>query len=138
MRKYKTNSIKAFFIGVIALCFVSCSDYLDKNPLDQVSSESFWNNQAEVDMALAGVYARLYQSTFGHKDGSWDVMAGDAYGTVITLAQGNIEPTSGGLISSIYNDCYRGISSCNFFLDKVDQAPIDESIINKYKAEVLF
>jgi hypothetical protein len=138
MKKYINYSIKILFIGFFALYSVSCSDFLDKNPLDQISSESFWTNEAEVNMALAGVYARLYQGTFGHKDASWDVMAGDVYGTVGTLAQGNIESTSGSLVSSIYNDCYRGISSCHFFLDNVDKAPIDAAVITKYKAEVLF
>ncbi len=117
---------------------MSCSDFLDKNPLDRISSETFWQNENEVDMALAGVYARLSAFTFGHKDGSFDVMGGDAYGTVLSLSQGNIEPTSGSLVTTIYNDCYRGISSCNFFLDNVEQAPIDAGKLEQYKAEVYF
>lgn len=138
MKKYIINNIKVFFIGVFALYFVSCSDFLDKNPLDQISSETFWTNQAEVDMALAGVYARLYQYNFRHKDCSWDVMGGDVYGTNIALAQGNIEPTSGGPVSSIWTEAYRGISSCHFFLGNIDEAPVDAALINQYKAEVYF
>jgi len=138
MKKYRINNIKLFLIGIFAIYFVSCSDFLDKNPLDQISSESFWQNESEVDMALTGVYARLRSFTFGHKDGSFDVMAGDAYGTVLSLSQGNIEPTSGSLVTTIYNDCYRGISSCNFFLDNLEEAPIDATKLNLYKAEVMF
>lgn len=138
MKKYIISNIKVFFIGVFALYFMSCSDFLDKNPLDQISSEVFWQDENEVDMALSGVYARLHSFTFGHKDGSFDVMGGDAYGTVLTLSQGNIESTSGSLVTTIYNDCYRGISSCNFFLDNVEEAPISAEKLNRYKAEVLF
>ncbi len=136
--KYIINNIKIFFIAIFAICVSSCSDFLDKNPLDQISSETFWRNEKEVDMALAGVYNRLNSWTFRHKDGSLDVMAGDAYGTVISLAQGLIEPTSGSIINTIYNDCYRGISSCNFFLDNVEKAPLDPARLDVYKAEVLF
>ncbi|MGR3303747.1 MAG: RagB/SusD family nutrient uptake outer membrane protein [Candidatus Scalindua sp.] len=138
MKKYIMNNIKVIYIVVFALSIMSCEDFLDKNPLDKISSESFWTNEMEVDMALAGVYARLYQGTFGHKDASWDVMAGDAYGTVLNLSQGNIESTSGSLVSSIYDHCYKGISSCHFFLENIDQAPVDASVIKRYQAEVYF
>ena len=138
MKKFIIKSVKIFLIGFFTLYFISCSDFLDKNPLDQISSETFWNTEEEVDMALAGVYARLRGFTFTHKDGSFDVMGGDAYGTVTSLSQGNIEPTSGSLVDQIYGDCYRGISTCNFFLDNVDNSPLDASKINKYKAEVYF
>ncbi|MCY1719353.1 RagB/SusD family nutrient uptake outer membrane protein [Prolixibacteraceae bacterium Z1-6] len=139
MKKFIIKSIKMFFAGIFALYSMSCSDFLDKNPLDQISSETFWNTEDEVDMALAGVYARLRGFTFTHKDGSFDVMGGDAYGTVTTLSQGNIEPTSGSLVDQIYGDCYKGISTCNFFLDNVDMAEfLDATKLNQYKAEVYF
>src|SRR5690606_21462619 len=48
------------------------------------------------------------------------------------------EPTSGSLVDQIYGDCYKGISTCNFFLDNVDNSPLDASKINRYKAEVYF
>src|SRR5690606_26781343 len=49
-----------------------------------------------------------------------------------------IESTSGGLISSVFTDCYRGISSCNFFLANIDKVPIPVSTIDIYKGEVRF
>lgn len=138
MNKYVINIIKKLIIGFFALYFVSCSDFLDKHPQHQIASETFWQNQKEVDMALAGVYARLRGFTFTHKDASFDVMAGDAWGTVMALSQGNIEPNSGSLVTTIYSNCYQGISSCNFFLANVDNAPILEEILTMVKAEVHF
>ncbi len=138
MKKFIIKSIRIFLIGFFTLNFISCSDFLDKNPLDQISGETFWNTEEEVDMALAGVYARLRGFPFTHKDGSFDVMGGDAYGTVTSLSQGNIESTSGELVTQIFGSCYQGISTCNFFLDNVDKSPLDASKLNKYKAEVLF
>ena len=34
----------------------SCSDIFDKQPLDGVSDETFWNNEADLQMALTGCY----------------------------------------------------------------------------------
>lgn len=138
MRKY----IKLLTIGMLITSLSSCSKFLDKDPLDQLASSAFWKNQNEVDMALAGVYARVLSSTFDHNTMFWDVLGGDISANqgngVIPLAQGMIEPNSGGIVSSIYSECYRGISSCNFFLANVDRAPIPEDVKNKYKGEVLF
>jgi hypothetical protein len=93
-------------------------------------------------MALAGVYSRILAYPFNHKDADFDVMAGDVStnqsAAAITLGQGNILPTSGGLVTSIYNNCYAGIGSCNFFLDNIDRTPVSEETLNRYKGEVRF
>ncbi|WP_343702131.1 RagB/SusD family nutrient uptake outer membrane protein [Chitinophaga sp.] len=138
MKKY----IKVFVTSMLLTGAASCSGFLDKEPLDQLASSTFWKNQAEVDMALAGVYARVLSSTFNHNTMFWDVMGGDLCtnqgNAVIPLAQGMVEPNSGSLVSSIYSECYQGISACNFFLDNVDRSPITDDVKNKYKGEVLF
>ncbi len=142
MNKYVAKIIKIVIVGLLTLNIVSCSDMLDKNPLDQISSEAFWNNEKEADMALAGVYSRLYVYTFRHKDTEWDIMAGDVNGNqtmaVIDIARGNIHPTSGSLISNIFSNCYQGISGCNFFLANIDKAPILPEKLNRYKGEAQF
>lgn len=129
-------------IAALAMQALSCSKFLDKNPLDQISSETFWNNQNEVNMALAGVYARILTSTFDHNTMFWDVLGGDVCANqgadVVALGQGLIEPTSGGIVSGIYTQCYQGISSCNFFLENIDRAPVSDEIKTQYKGEVLF
>jgi starch-binding outer membrane protein, SusD/RagB family len=58
MNKHIIKFLKIFIVGIIILNTVSCSDFLDKNPLDQISSQTFWNTEKEADMALAGVYSR--------------------------------------------------------------------------------
>lgn len=129
-------------IGLFALYFASCSDFMDKNPLDQISSEAFWTNEAEVKLALTGVYSRLSSNPFRHDDAKSDVMAGDSDANQgqswVLLAQGQIVPTSGSLITEYWNNCYAGISSCNFFLANVDKAPIPDATLKKYMAEVQF
>lgn len=138
MKKYFIITI----VVVIASQIVSCSKFLDKNPLDQISGATFWKNQNEVDMALAGVYSRILESSFNHNRMFWDVLGGDICANqgsdAVALGQGLIESTSGGMVSSIYSQCYQGISSCNYFLQNVDQAPVPDDVKTRYKGEVLF
>lgn len=138
----KMKYMKFIAVGIIALISLSCSDFLDKNPLDQISSETFWQNEQEAKMALTGVYSRLRAFTFTHKDTEFDIMAGDVCGnqghSIINIAQGNIEPNSGGIVSYIYSNCYAGIGSCNFFLENIEKTPISIETLNVYKGEVCF
>lgn len=148
MKKYIKNiTVKSSIIGVLALLSVSCDDFLEKDPLDQISSSTFWNTQADADMALAGVYSRLNASTYIFETQAMlSVLAGDANeagqslgaSSIGTLAAGTIEATSGGIINSIYEHSYQGISSCNFFLENIDKCAIPDEVKNKYKGEVLF
>ena len=144
MNRYIINS---FLIFSIALSLGACSKLLNKDPLDQISSETFWKTQADADMALAGVYARLNCSSFNYSQMMLDIMGGDGDEAVSgqgggsgyrLLAEGNILPTSGCIVSSIYSDCYKGISSCNFFLENIGRAPITGDVKNQYMGEVRF
>ena len=148
MNRYIKNIIiNSSIIGILVLCFGSCKKFLDKNPLDQISSPTFWKTQNDADLALAGCYSRLNVSSFIFEGKiALDILAGDAnegsqsLGTSSTgvLAQGTIESTSGGLVNNIYNQSYQGIASCNLFLANIDNVPITDAIKAQYKGEVLF
>jgi len=141
MDKY-INLKRILIIGILALLIVRCTDLLNKNPLDQPSSQSFWINQDEVNMALAGVFQRLHNPPFQHDDNKADVMAGESSANQsqswVPLAQGQIVATSGSLVSEVWTNCYLGISSCNFFLANVDKTPISADLLTGYKAQVQF
>jgi len=142
MKKYIVNFKRVFIIGFFTLFIVSCSGFLDKNPLDQISSPTFWTNDNEVQMALAGVYSRLNIAPFQHDDAKSDVMAGESSSNQsqawVPIAQGGITATAGSLISEIYTNAYLGVGSCNFFMDNVDKAPIPDASKTIYKGEVQF
>ena len=148
MNKYIKNiAIKSSIILLYALFFVSCEDYLDKNPLDQISSPTFWATQNDADLALAGCYARLLSNSFNFEGVfSLGIMAGDANeggqslgaSSTGTFAAGQMTPTSGGLLANVYNECYRGIASCNFFLENIDKVPLTDETNARYKGEVHF
>lgn len=48
--------IKYLSFILLLVASVSCEDYLDKNPLDKPSNETFYSNEAELQMALNACY----------------------------------------------------------------------------------
>jgi len=141
------NYFKALLFGCIALAFVACDEFLERNPTTEISGPTFWKTQKDADMALAGVYSRLNVNTFNYEGVySLAVMAGDANeggqslgaSSTGTFAMGIMESVSGGLLANIYNQCYRGIASCNYFLDNIERVDMPPSTTTRYIAEVRF
>lgn len=138
---------KIAFIGAFILMLISFScneDFLDKNPLDQISSETFWKNKTDVDMAVTGCYAHLKGSFFDYRRGYLDALSENAmaywsYFGLEDMALGIISPSSGGAKDDIYSSCYASIAQFNFFMDNIDKATtVDESTLNIAKGEVRF
>ncbi|MFO7826046.1 MAG: RagB/SusD family nutrient uptake outer membrane protein [Cyclobacterium sp.] len=148
MKKYINHLIYNYFlIGLVVLFSVSCTDFLERNPTTQISGPTFWNSQKDADLALAGVYSRLNTNTFNHEGVySLAIMAGDANeggqslgaASTGTFAMGIMEAVSGGLLANIYNHCYQGIATCNYFLENIDRVDMPAERIVQYKGEVLF
>lgn len=145
-KRYKISKL------LIACLFVflgtSCdNEFLDKNPLDSVSSQGFWNTRADVETGLAGVYSRLQQNFLGYERIYFEGLTDNAYCTtnwnqrnIFEMTLGNISPSTGGAIDNMYSSPYRAITSCNLFLDNVDKAAdnILPAQLDAYKAEVHF
>jgi hypothetical protein len=53
---------KQYLLLILPVLFfsLSCEDYLDRLPLDTPSSETFFENETELEMAVTGVYNRLW------------------------------------------------------------------------------
>jgi hypothetical protein len=141
-----TYILRSAFLCVL-MAMVSCQkDFLDRNPLNSVSSQIFWQSEADVQTALAGVYSRLQQNFMGYERVYLDGLSDNAFldnnsnqgGNMNTLTTGNVSAATGGAINNMYSTPYRAISTCNFFLDNVDKAPISDAAKNMYKAEVRF
>lgn len=136
-----------FWIYSIILCLhTSCSDFLDKNPTTQLSSQTFWKTQGDADLALAGVYSTLRSTPIGNSrlaaldaltDNGWSQYNSDD-GRIQEIANGIVTSQTGGVISQMWNDNYKAIAHCNIFLSNIDQVAMSESLKDQYKAEVRF
>lgn len=129
--------ILPFIFVTILLLLGSCEkDLLEKYPHDKLSSETFWETEEDLETGLAGVYnVMVNRGAMNFGRCLWDGLSDIGYGYG-SINQGLIEPTSGGLITSIYNQCYEGISRCNIFLENSEKVDVSDQIKMKYQADV--
>ena len=130
-----------------AASMISCSDYLDKQPLDGVNSATYWTTRKNVEKGLTGVYASFRVSTFSGLPGGapcvdqevWsdNAISGSNHKDIM---QGGINPSTGGVINDMWVNCYKGIAAANYFLEHFEEASdlFTEEEMNKMRAEVLF
>ena len=112
-------------ILLITVCSaVSCSDFMDKNPLDSVSASTFWKTEQDYTNALAACYATMQADIFSYGTPVWDNLTDNGYGQhnygeSNSIAQGNITSYTGGFVSGVYNQSYSAITRINIFLQNL-------------------
>ncbi|MBK1441863.1 RagB/SusD family nutrient uptake outer membrane protein [Parapedobacter sp. ISTM3] len=135
--------------NVIILAFglnlVSCSDYLDRYPLDSPSDETFLRTEAEFEAAVTGCYNTLWFKPIDNgsflltlecaSDIGWDRNVSDLQ----ILGQGAATPDN-TYTGNFWNTLYRGIGRVNYILSKAE--PLAEIVptekYNRLLAEIRF
>lgn len=131
-------------IVALAASLLACNkNFLDRNPLDQISSGTFWQTEDDVKMALAGCYRQLQSDFLSYRRVWLDCLSDNAfaewaYFNIPAMTIGVTSPTSGGAVNMAYYTPYRGIANCNYFLANVDKVPLDAAKIAVYKGEARF
>ena len=144
-QKFKYLITLVFF----ALALSSCEDFLNKQPLDSPSKDTFWKTEADATMGLAACYGRLNNDCTGATTGGgslhhWGGLTDEGYaqypweGGYTNVPRGIIEATTGGVLSNMWLYSYRGITTCNVFLENVEGIPMADQIKNVMKGEALF
>ncbi|MES2240748.1 MAG: RagB/SusD family nutrient uptake outer membrane protein [Bacteroidota bacterium] len=119
---------------VLTIILTSCSeDFLDKQPLDQVSDATFWKTENDAMLALTGCYdigaGWSGQDFFNGISLLWlDLMSGlgsekELYPDHVTDGTLN---SSYWVTSSYWSNTYRKISRCNNFLDHIEAVEMNE------------
>jgi hypothetical protein len=135
----------------VMIMLYSCGkDFLNRNPLDQQSSGTFWKTKADADQALTAIYSFLiqgYNYTNANNTGQgwgagtpyWETLTDNAYsGAFSNVATGAIEATTGTIQSDAYNTSYKAIEACNIFLANITNVSMDDTERNTDIAEVRF
>lgn len=140
MKTYIKNFLKFAFIPLLLLN--ACEkDFLDKQPLTNLSTENFWTTEDDAALALAGVYNKCTTwSGMGHicefdcnSDNGIDRKSNQAF-----LTYGNLNPSTAD-IKSYWNNSYREIAGCNYFLENIDKVEeMDPAKNSQMIAEVRF
>ena len=67
------KKIKIAFLSLLATCTIASCDFLEKEPY-KIVPENYFQNEAEAQSFLTGIYSNLGQSTF--YGGDYMVLAG--------------------------------------------------------------
>lgn len=127
-----------------AFCMMAC-DFLDKIPTNTTSG-NYFNNEAETESFLRGIYAILTQPSF-YGNEYYYLVGGDdleAYGGAgrAPIKSGlicNNAITSDPTVYAFWYTLYSGINRANIFLENVGNVPnINEANRKVYTAEARF
>jgi hypothetical protein len=115
------------------LLFGACSkDFLERTPVNKVPEEEFWRTENDVKLAVNAIYGKL-------SDGMYDDGASDLVHAQYPWESASTAISAGSLGADIDAGwSYIPIRTCNYFLENVDKAVMDEALKERYKAEVRF
>lgn len=122
---------------------LSCSDFLDKAPLDSPSDKTFLANKKEIEMSIAGCYTHLWTGWEGMafflafeelSDNGWERNTND----VQKLSQGANDAQS-SFVRTVWSTRYSGISRCNYLINKTNNTKgIEADFIAQAQAQAKF
>ena len=136
--------MKKIIILLLSIVIVSCSKYLEEDLLTNPSLNGL-TTEDDVKAALTGAYAGLLGSSNpGYYGRNYlylrEVPTDNLFGTGARKDFDNFVGlgTSNSVVVNTYNDIYAMILKANLLVDNVDNANIDEDLINWYKAQAQF
>ena len=127
----------------LALAFSSCSDFLDVNPTDRYTQNTYWKTREQAEAALFGTYNALTNNNVYGDPISIEAATPNHYtynntGGAGFIAQGIHDAANDGLINNKWGACYTGIGRANTLLDNVGGIPMDDATKKRYIAEAKF
>lgn len=142
---YTKNIAAALFV---AIGLGSCNpDLLDRDPDFKYTEETFWQTEETADAALNGIYAVLTSGGLFGGDATplWEEGATpNAYcysgGTQSfdLIGRSQQSASTGGVISSRWKECYKGIARANTFFERVGDVGMDEEKQSQMEGEAYF
>lgn len=128
---------KVLIFFLLAITFASCNkDFLDRSPLDQMSSSTFWTSEKEVTAALNGLYNGweigdniLYMDCAS--DNAYNPFPWEGYQV---LGNGLLTAADPG--ASRWN--FSTVRKCNYFIANVDKAPVSADMKKVTKGQARF
>lgn len=127
----------------LTLGLSSCDEYLDLQPLEQPSSETFFSTETELNMAVNACYNYIDPNSAygGHSWYFWFAALEDA-GQIRMSSQfdpfrlGNVNPLTGS-VTTLYREFYSGVSRCHIVIDGMEKLKksMNEAKWNELRSE---
>jgi len=132
-----------YFFVLALLVFSGCEDFLEKQPLNQVSAETFYKTEKDAVAALTSAYDPLqWPNVYGLRIWMLEIAAGNSIvgaggGTdgFETVQWSNFNTTTDNPgVSDLWNGHYAGVLRANVVIEKV---PGIADLTDKRKAEIV-
>ena len=125
------KNIYAIIVNCAIVCvgLTACDSWLDVDPSDQYSIETFWQTEGHAMAGLMGCYNALDPWKSLHTM-EFDMITSNAMpyneanGTQAIGKGEHLSTTD--LIASLWKNCYKGIGRTNTFIDNVPRVDMDE------------
>lgn len=138
-------------IGFVALASMALligptacqEDWLDEQPLAQLSETTFWNTASDAMLALTGIYNGGNIGTNQYNN-EFLIMASytddSSYknGAVGVIYSGYLRASDTQVVRAIWQRAYRTIFEVNYFLENIGRVEMDETLKAQYIAEARF
>ena len=134
---------------LLLLAGTSCKkDFLERTPISEGSVEGFFETQEDVLRAINGIYdvfqGSIWGGAFYWYQHNFDMIAENAVGCCpweqqfSTIAKGEHNPATGGIINTKWDFGYEGIFRANSVLANIGDVNMDESTRTALTAETRF
>ena len=121
---------KMICVAVACMSLTACDSWLDVDPSDQYSTETFWKTKEHASAGIMGCYNALKPWRSLHTM-EFDMLTANAMpyneanGTQAIGKGEHLSTTA--LIGSLWKNCYVGIGRTNTFIANVGGVDMDES-----------
>lgn len=134
---------KNILLIIFAAGFFSCQDFLEREPLDQLTTENFFNTVADAERAILSVYSPMMDGEWNGE--SWkvteipsdDTQPGGTDPEFIPIDNFTVTPDNTA-ITSYWAIHYRQVTLANSVIDKVGEMEIDQNVVDVIIAEARF
>ena len=140
----KFHIIKLILMGIAVMNMTGCEKWLDTDPKDRYTEDTFWQIESHADAGLTACYKTLRNSGIYGGDATplWEDTAtpnsADYNAEWYMIAEGIHTSASSGIIPNRWRHAYEGIGRCNTYLAKVDGISMSEAKKEQGKAEAKF
>lgn len=142
---------KALIFGALTLGTVSCEDDLRLEPENNITQNSFYTTELQIQQALSGVYsAMINASSRGGYDVNFYLLASEVRSNNFNAISQNgnrdyyainrfQDTSSTAEMEILWEDAYQQISYANMLLSRIDAVPFaDPATKEQYRSEARF
>jgi len=131
------KKIVVFSVILSMFCLVGCEkDFLDRAPNDELTDETFWENEEHLRLAANALYANVKAKNTVDQENMGDNTLWPSTTQYQRIGSGNYNSDLNTL-NTEWTTQYRGIRQANSFLANYQKAEVDDPMVaERYAAEV--